>query len=66
MRSDEGQFELFLSKKGVETRKNRMIATCGEITDLATWKWLNEYVGKGRIEILGWFSTNQNSIKMDQ
>ena len=43
-----------------------MIATCGEITDLATWKWLNEYVGKGRIEILGWFSTNQNSLKMDQ
>ena len=56
----------FLSKKGLKLVKNRMIATCGEITDLATWKWLNEYVGKGRIEILGWFSTNQNSLKMDQ
>ena len=39
-----------------------MIATCGEITDLATWKWLNEYVGKGRIEILGWFLTNQKHL----
>ena len=44
-----------------------MIATCGEITDLATWKWLNEYVGKGRIEILGRFLTNQNQrLKLDQ
>ena len=35
-----------------------MIATCGEITDLATWKWLNEYVGKGRVEILdSWWQT---------
>ena len=56
----------FYLKKGLKLEKTRMIATCGEITDLATWKWLNEYVGKGRIEILGWFSTNQNSIKMDQ
>lgn len=40
----------------------KSIATAGEICDISTWNWLNDVVGKGKIEILdSWWQTETGS-----
>ena len=40
----------------------RVIATAGEICDRSTWQWLNDVVGKNKVEILdSWWQTETGS-----